>query len=34
MKIYGSTDKGIVREVNQDFFAAEKLSENVAFAVV
>lgn len=34
MKIYGLTDKGIVRENNQDFFAAEKLSENVAFAVV
>lgn len=34
MKIYGLTDKGIVRENNQDFFATEKLSENVAFAVV
>lgn len=34
MKIYGLTDKGIVRETNQDFFAVEKLSENVAFAVV
>ncbi len=34
MKIYGLTDKGIVREVNQDFFVAEKLNENVAFAVV
>ena len=34
MKIYGLTDKGIVRENNQDFFASEKLSENVAFAVV
>lgn len=34
MKIYGLTDKGIVRENNQDFFAAEKLSENVAFAIV
>lgn len=34
MKIYGLTDKGLVREDNQDFFAVEKLKENVAFAVV
>jgi len=34
MFIYGKTDKGLVREKNEDSFYFEKLSENLAFAIV
>lgn len=34
MFIYGKTDKGLVREKNEDAFIYEKISENLAFAIV
>lgn len=34
MQIYGKSDKGLLRETNQDAFAYEVLSENAFFAVV
>lgn len=32
--IFGATDVGLIREENQDMFTVEKLSENLAFAVL
>ena len=34
MFIYGKTDKGLVREKNEDSFYFEQISENLAFAIV
>ena len=34
MFINGKTDKGLLREKNEDSFYFEKLSENLAFAIV
>lgn len=34
MFIYGKTDKGLVREKNEDALFFEKISENLAFAIV
>ncbi len=34
MFIYGKTDKGQIRELNEDFFIAEKISDNIGFIVV
>ncbi len=34
MQIYGKSDKGLLRETNQDAFTYEVLSENAFFAVV
>lgn len=34
MKVYGQTDKGMVRETNQDYICFGKFSDNVPWAIV
>lgn len=34
MFFYGATDKGLKREINEDAFGFEKISDNIGFAVV